>query len=74
MNRNLIKNKKKLKFFEKTQNHDLFISSKRKNAVLEMSLRLLIMSKLDHKMSKIVKAGPFLQPISKFDLLKNCTI
>ena len=39
--------------FDKTQNHDLFISPKRKKAALEMSLKLSIMSKLEHQMSKI---------------------
>ena len=49
-------------FFDKTENHDLFISPKRKNAVLEMSLKSSIMSKLDHQMSKIwiEFAGPLL--------------
>ena len=46
--------KKKLKniIFDKTQNHDLFISPKRKNAILKMSLQSSTMSKLDHQMSK----------------------
>ena len=39
--------------FDKTQNHDLFISPKRKKAVLEMSIKSSIMSKLDHQMSII---------------------
>ena len=47
------KKKFKKNFFDKTQNHDLFISPKRENAVLEMSLKSSIMSKLDHHMSKI---------------------
>ncbi len=38
--------------FEKTQNNDLFISPKRKNAVLEMALKSFILSKLYHEMSK----------------------
>ena len=60
-------------FFDKTQNHDLFISPKRKNAILEMSLKSSIISKLDHQMSIILIefAGPKLQPSSRFDLLKN---
>jgi hypothetical protein len=44
---------KKKFFFDKTQNHDLFISPKRKIAVLEMSLKSSIMSKLDYQMLKI---------------------
>ena len=43
----------KKKIFDKTQNHDLFISPKRKKTVLEMSLKSSIMSKLDHQMSKM---------------------
>ena len=39
--------------FDKTQNHDLFISPKRKKTILEMSLKSSIMSKLDHQMSKM---------------------
>ena len=60
-------------FFDKTQNHDLFISPKRNKTVLEMNLKSSIMSKLDHQMSIILIefAGPKLQPISRFDLLKN---
>ena len=51
----------------------LFISPKWKITVLEMSLKSSIMSKLDHQMSIILIefAGPNLQPISRFDLLKN---
>ena len=51
----------------------LFISPKRKITILEMSLKSSIMSKLDHQMSIILIefAGPKLQPISRFDLLKN---
>ena len=40
------------KKIEKTQNNDLFISPKRKNAILEMALKSSILSKLDHQMSK----------------------
>ena len=36
---------------KKTQNNDLFISPKRKKAVLEMALKSLILSKLNHQMS-----------------------
>ena len=36
----------------KTQNNDLFISSKQKKAILEMALKSFILSKLDHQMSK----------------------
>ena len=63
----------KKKIFDKTQNHDLFISPKRKNTILKMSLKSSIMSKLDHQMSIILIefAGPKLQPISRFDLLKK---
>jgi hypothetical protein len=52
--RNLITNQKKLNFFffVKTQNNDLFISPKRKNATLEMALKSFILSKVDHQMSK----------------------
>ena len=42
----------KKKIFDKTQNHDLFISPKWKNAILEMALKSFILSKLDHQMSK----------------------
>jgi hypothetical protein len=50
----LIKILEKLdKFFDKTQNNDLLISPKRKKAILEMSLKSSIMSKLDHQMSRI---------------------
>ena len=38
--------------FDKTQNHDLFISPKRKNAVLEMALKSFNISKLEYQMSK----------------------
>ena len=38
--------------FDKTQNHDLFISPKRKNAVLEMALKSFNVSKLHYQMSK----------------------
>ena len=63
----------KKSFFDKTQNHDLFISPKRKNAVLEMSLKSFIMSKLDQQMSKSWKqsAAHKLETTSKLDLLKN---
>jgi hypothetical protein len=40
-------------FFNKTQNNGLFISPKWKNAILEMSLKSFIMSKLDQEMSSI---------------------
>ena len=46
MIRNLITKKNKNKMFDKTQNHDLFISPKQKKIVLEMSLKSSIMSKL----------------------------
>ena len=48
--------------FEKIQNNDLFISLKRKKAILEKDLKWFIMSKLDHQMSKIwiEFAGPLL--------------
>ena len=54
-NKKFHKQLKKLKkeIFDKTQNHDLYISPKRKNTVLEMSLKSSIMSKLDHQMSKM---------------------
>ena len=70
----LISNKKKKYFFfDKTQNHDLFISPKRKKAVLKMSIKSSVMSELDHQMSVslIDFASPLLNPTSKFDLLKN---
>ena len=73
--RNLINLKKKFKknFFDKTQNHDLFISPKRKKTILEMALKSLNISKLDHQMSKSRKksAAHELETTSKFDLLKN---
>ena len=47
----IIGNRRK-KSFDKTQNHDLFISPKRRNTALEMSLKSSIMSKLDYQMSK----------------------
>ena len=43
---------KKKNFFDKTQNHDLFISPKRKKPVLEMALKSFNISKLDHQISK----------------------
>ena len=43
-------NEKKI---DKTQNHDLFISPKRKITVLEMNLKSSIKSNLDHQMSII---------------------
>ena len=51
----------------------LFISLKRKNAILEMALKSFILSKLDHQMSKSWKriAAHELQTSSRFDLLKN---
>ena len=39
-------------FFDKTKNHDLFISPKRKKPILEMALKSLDISKLDRQMSK----------------------
>ena len=39
--------------FKKTQNNDVFISPKWKNTILEMSLKSSVMSKLDHRMSRI---------------------
>ena len=39
--------------FDKTQDHDLFISSKRKKAALKMNLKSSIMSKLHRQMSII---------------------
>ena len=45
-------NKMKEKF-KKTQNNDVFISPKWKNTILEMSLKSSVMSKLDHRMSRI---------------------
>ena len=39
-------------FFDKTQNHDLFISPKRKKPILEMALKSLDISILDYQMSK----------------------
>ena len=48
---NYIKHIKKR--FEETQNNDVFISPIWKNAILEMSLKSSIMSKLDLQMSRI---------------------
>ena len=41
------------KFWDKSQNQDLFISPKWKITVMEMSLKSSNMSKLDHQISKI---------------------
>ena len=51
----------------------MFISLKRKNTILEMASKSLILSKLDHQMSKSWKriAAHELETTSKFDLLKN---
>ena len=63
-------------FFDKTRNNDLFISSKRKNAILEMSSNSSIMSKLDHQMSRIwiEFASPFLETTNNFGRLKSGVI
>ena len=52
---NVITNQKKVEnfFFDKTQNNNLFISPKKKNAILEMASKSFFLSKLDHQMSKI---------------------
>ena len=51
--KNCLHSPKKLKkIFDKTQNNDLFISPKWKNAILEMALKKFILSKLDSQMSK----------------------
>ena len=47
-----LKKVEKKNFFDKTQNHDLFISPKRKKTILEMALKSYNISKLDHQMSK----------------------
>ena len=62
------------KFFDKTQNHNLFISPKRKKAVLEMVLKSFILSKLDHQMSKSLKgiAGEARNP--DFFLFTVCSV
>ena len=51
----------------------MFISPKRKNAILEMVLQSFILSKLDHQMSKSWKeiAAHELETNSRFDRLKN---
>ena len=50
--RSVIQHKKvkvlKKTLFDKTQKNGLFISPKQKNAILEMSLKSFIMSKLDY--------------------------
>ena len=63
----------KKKKIDKTQNHDLFISPKRKKTILEMASKSFNISKLDHQMSKSWKnsAPHELETTSKFDLLKN---
>ena len=45
----------KKNFFDQTQNHDLIISPKRKNAALEMALKSFIISKLEYQTSKCRK-------------------
>ena len=54
----------------------MFISSKRKIAILKMSLKSSIMSKLDHQMSRIwiEVASPLLETTNKFGRLKNGVI
>ena len=50
------------------------ISPKRKNAILDMALKSLIISKLDHHLLKSLKwfaAGHVFETITKFDRLKN---
>ena len=61
------------KKIEKTQNNDLFISPKWKNAILEMALKSFIISKLEHQMSESWKwiARHAFETICKFDRLKN---
>ena len=51
----------------------MFISPKRKNTILEMTLKSFILCKLDHQMPKSWKqiAAHELETTSKFDLLKN---
>ena len=56
-----------------TQNHDFFISPKRKKTILEMALKSFDTSKLNYQMSNSWKksAAHKLESTSKFDLLKN---
>ena len=51
LNNELKKSLKKI-FLTKLKIMMLFISPKRKNAILEMALKSFILSKLDHQMSK----------------------
>ena len=70
---NELKKKSKKNFLTKLKIMMLIISPKRKNTILEMALKSLILSKLDHQMSKSWKriVAHELQTTSKFDLLKN---
>ena len=70
---NELKKSQKNFFLTKLKIMMLFISPKRKNAILEMALKSFILSKLDHQMSKSWKriAAHELETTSKFDLLKN---
>ena len=65
---NVITTPKNIYSFQ-TQNNDLFISLKRKNTILEMTLKSFFISKLDHQMSKSQKrtARHVFETISKFD-------
>ena len=70
---NEFKKKSKKIFLTKLKIMMLIISPKRKNTILEMALKSLILSKLDHQMSKSWKriVAHELQTTSRFDLLKN---
>ena len=45
-------------FFEKTQNNDLFISPKRENTILEMTLKSLIIANLTTRCQKVENRLP----------------
>ena len=65
---------KKKNFFLKKLKIMMFISPKRKNTILEMSLNSSIMPKLDYQMSRIEVASPLLKTTNNFGRLKNGVI
>ena len=70
---NELKKKSKKIFLTKLKIMMLIISPKRKNTILEMALKSLILSKLDHQMSKSWKriVAHAFETTNKFDKLKN---
>ena len=70
---NELKKKSKKFFLTKLKIMTLIISPKRKNTILEMALKSLILSRLGHETSKSWKriAAYELETTSKFDHLKN---